>query len=69
MTDKDIDTLSQTVCHKLGLDTTIPEGIVASETLASAVASARDVCFLRYLNGAAPVVYGVPVRFTRFDGK
>ena len=30
-------------------------------SLDQAVASGRDSCFLRYLNGAAPVVYGVPV--------
>lgn len=30
-------------------------------SLDQAVANARDVCLLRYLNGAAPVVYGVPV--------
>lgn len=29
--------------------------------LDEAVAGARDACLLRYLNGAAPVVYGVPV--------
>ncbi|KAM0712741.1 hypothetical protein Q7P35_000188 [Cladosporium inversicolor] len=30
-------------------------------SLAGAVAKSRDACYLRYLNGAAPVVYGVPV--------
>lgn len=30
-------------------------------SLAEAVARSRDVCVLRYLNGAAPVIYGVPV--------
>lgn len=30
-------------------------------SLAGAVARSRDACYLRYLNGAAPVVYGVPV--------
>lgn len=29
--------------------------------LDEAVAKARDACVLRYLNGAAPVIYGVPV--------
>ena len=29
--------------------------------LDDAVAKARDACVLRYLNGAAPVIYGVPV--------
>ena len=31
------------------------------QSLVEAVANSRDACFLRYLNGAAPVVYGVPV--------
>jgi separase len=30
-------------------------------SLDQAVGAARDTCILRYLNGAAPVVYGVPV--------
>lgn len=30
-------------------------------SLPGAVAKSRDACYLRYLNGAAPVVYGVPV--------
>jgi separase len=30
-------------------------------SLVEAVARSRDACVLRYLNGAAPVVYGVPV--------
>ena len=30
-------------------------------TLDQAVAWGREKCFLRYLNGAAPVVYGIPV--------
>lgn len=30
-------------------------------SLAAAVSRSRDACYLRYLNGAAPVVYGVPV--------
>lgn len=33
----------------------------AMASLDEAVAMSRDSCFLRYLNGAAPVVYGVPV--------
>ncbi|CDZ96287.1 Regulator of spindle pole body duplication [Phaffia rhodozyma] len=32
-------------------------------TLAEAVGSSRDVCKLKYLTGAAPVVYGIPVEF------
>ncbi|KAH0538675.1 hypothetical protein FGG08_004750 [Glutinoglossum americanum] len=35
----------------------------APTSLVEAVARSRDSCILRYLNGAAPVVYGVPVYF------
>ncbi|GIZ39366.1 hypothetical protein CKM354_000275300 [Cercospora kikuchii] len=31
------------------------------QSLVEAVSKSREACFLRYLNGAAPVVYGVPV--------
>ena len=30
-------------------------------SLAEALAEARDDCTLKYLNGAAPVIYGVPI--------
>ena len=30
-------------------------------SLAEALAAAREDCTLKYLNGAAPVIYGVPV--------
>lgn len=33
----------------------------SSVSLTEAVAQGRDSCLLKYLNGAAPVVYGVPV--------
>jgi separase len=33
--------------------------------LDEAVAKARDACLLRYLNGAAPVIYGIPVYLDR----
>ena len=35
--------------------------VEGSMSLDEAVAQARDSCILKYLNGAAPVVYGVPV--------
>ena len=34
---------------------------VAKQSLAQAIAESRDSCYLRYLNGAAPVVFGIPV--------
>jgi separase len=35
--------------------------VKGQHSLVDAVARNRDACYLRYLNGAAPVVYGVPV--------
>jgi len=52
VTDKDIDRFAMEVLRRLG------EG----EELASAVAQSRHVCKLKRLIGAAPVVYGVPIR-------
>lgn len=38
-----------------------PEKSRADETsMVTAVAQSRDVCKLKYLTGAAPVVYGIP---------
>ncbi|BGO99409.1 separin protein [Rhodotorula toruloides] len=65
VTDKDIDKFAFSVFRKTG----IAEPETASPppspplSLTAAVAQSRDVCNLRYLNGAAPVVYGIPVRF------
>ena len=44
----------ETECRKSG-------GNKGQVTLDQAVAWAREKCFLKYLNGAAPVVYGIPV--------
>lgn len=63
VTDKDIDKFAQHTFRLLGLDAS-PSAPTASHTIASAVAQSRDVPLLKYLNGSAPVVYGVPVRFT-----
>ncbi|GAA6064363.1 hypothetical protein JCM10212_005877 [Sporobolomyces blumeae] len=71
VTDKDIDKFAQSVFEltKIATRTASSSSEVTSEasapslTLTSAVAKSRAVCNLRYLNGAAPVVYGVPVRF------
>lgn len=65
VTDKDIDKLCQAVLTKMSLSG--PE--IASQStksakqptsLVSAVAQSRDSCKLKYLTGAAPVVYGIP---------
>ncbi|KAF2461407.1 peptidase family C50-domain-containing protein [Lineolata rhizophorae] len=36
-------------------------GAQKNKSLVEAVARSREACYLRYLNGAAPVVYGIPV--------
>ncbi|GAA5830726.1 hypothetical protein JCM11251_001054 [Rhodosporidiobolus azoricus] len=65
VTDKDIDKLAFAVFRKTGIAE--PEPLASppeTVSLTSAIASSRDECNLRYLNGAAPVVYGIPVRFS-----
>lgn len=65
VTDKDIDKLSQSVFDKLGMggkeQNRLRERATRSPTsLVAAVAQSRDSCKLKYLTGAAPVVYGIP---------
>lgn len=66
VTDKDIDKFAQSVFNKMKLD---PETVKArkqgknsvdSVSVVRAVAESRDVCKLKYLTGAAPIVYGIP---------
>jgi separase len=63
VTDRDIDKFTQTVFDKLALT---PAGVRDWEkrkqkhSIVEAVAQAREVCKLKYLTGAAPVVYGIP---------
>lgn len=40
---------------------TCDQGKCGPASLDQAVAQARDACLLKYLNGAAPVMYGIPV--------
>lgn len=58
VTDKDIDRFTKATFEHFGLTS---EGSVAL-SLPAAIAKARSACSLRYLNGAAPVVWGIPVR-------
>lgn len=60
VTDKDIDQFSMSLLEKWGL-LDQSEGS-ADESICSAVTRSRDVCTLRYLNGAAPVIYGLPLK-------
>jgi separase len=36
-------------------------------SLCDAVAASRDACVLRYLTGAAPIVYGIPVKLAKLQ--
>lgn len=56
VTDKDIDIFSNSVVEKWGLFNKLKQ-----VNICEAVCSSRDLCTLKYLNGAAPVVYGLPL--------
>lgn len=57
VTDKDIDLFTQQTLQDWGLS-----GRKSSQkTLCEAVLNARDSCNLKFLNGAAPIVYGIPL--------
>jgi separase len=65
VTDRDIDKLTQAVFDAAPLT---PEALreksdrngTAGISIVKALAEARGVCKLKYLTGAAPVVYGIP---------
>lgn len=59
VTDRDIDRLSSAVLSSMYLDGGERE-VEGGLSTAQAVAKARTECKLRFLTGAAPVVYGVP---------
>ncbi|GJN89037.1 hypothetical protein Rhopal_002011-T1 [Rhodotorula paludigena] len=63
VTDKDIDKFAFSVLRQTGIAAPETASAPSTLTLTAAVAQSRTVCNLRYLNGAAPVVYGIPVRF------
>lgn len=60
VTDRDIDKFTQGVFDQLRLRReAIGQGGVGTSVV-TAVARSREVCKLKYLTGAAPVVYGIP---------
>lgn len=70
VTDRDIDRFTEVAFDDWGLHGGEGKGgkggksrIGRGRSLVEAVAKARDVCTMKYLNGAAPVVYGVPSYF------
>ena len=66
VTDRDIDKYSQSVFEKMRMTATdvgkwrVTDSELDKVSLVTAVAQARDSCKLKYLTGAAPVVYGIP---------
>ncbi|KAI0029237.1 peptidase family C50-domain-containing protein [Vararia minispora EC-137] len=66
VTDRDIDKLSQAVFDELALT---PEHVKSARSsdhrrsqtsVVTALARSREVCKLKYLTGASPVIYGIP---------
>ncbi|OZJ05791.1 hypothetical protein BZG36_01275 [Bifiguratus adelaidae] len=66
VTDRDIDRFSSALFKNWGLSSDVYTGDVDSPncSLVEAVAGSRDDCHLKYLIGAAPVVYGIPCYIT-----
>ncbi|CCD25897.2 separase NDAI_0G01210 [Naumovozyma dairenensis CBS 421] len=62
VTDKDIDKFSQEVFEKVGF-VEMNRSNSKPMNVARAVNESRDICHLKYLNGAAPVVFGLPLLF------
>ena len=56
VTDGDIDRFTATLLDKMQL--------AAHQRIPNAVNDARQSCVLKYLVGAAPVVYGLPIAFS-----
>ena len=66
MTDREIDKFSQAVFDDLHLTADAvkqwraDENVAGRMSVVKAVARARESCKLKYMTGAAPVVYGIP---------
>ncbi|KAL4888355.1 peptidase family C50-domain-containing protein [Aspergillus ambiguus] len=60
VTDKDIDRFAKSTFEKWGL---IGDEVCDRRSLDASVSQSRSACVLKYLNGAAPVIYGIPAVF------
>ena len=65
VTDRDIDKFAQSVFDKMGMNsdkvrTWHEENMASGISVVSAVSQSRESCKLKYLTGAAPVLYGIP---------
>ena len=63
VTDKDIDKFSEELFEKMGFCCNADDSNDSGLSVSHAVSKSRGVCHLRYLNGAAPVIYGLPIQF------
>lgn len=71
VTDKDIDQFAMKMLSDWGVlketrDVYAEDSGAIGPSIAACVAAARDECNLKYLNGAAPIIYGVP-SFVKFS--
>lgn len=60
VTDKDIDLFTLSMLESWGV--TLSDN-KEGKSMSLAVAESREKCILKYLNGAAPVVYGLPLTY------
>lgn len=60
ITDKDIDKFSLAVFRRWGI---FPGQDEPTENICNAISKSRSACILRYLNGAAPIIYGLPFNY------
>ncbi|KAI0700451.1 peptidase family C50-domain-containing protein [Cytidiella melzeri] len=67
VTDRDIDKFSQSVFDKIHLTADVVKAWQPDTechrdrtSIVAAVARSRDACKLKYLTGAAPIIYGIP---------
>jgi len=60
VTDKDIDAFGSSILSLLSGNNE-GEGANPQGSLLATLSTSRDTCKLRFLNGAAPVCYGIPI--------
>lgn len=59
VTDKDIDKFSKRLFE---LSNVFGTSLTKSDTITCSITNAREACNLRFLNGASPVAYGLPIQ-------
>lgn len=67
VTDRDIDIFSESMLEKWGVLSSA-NACLKSTAISNAVTESRERCNLKYLNGAAPVVYGIPLKLKKITG-